>query len=1339
MSRLALFFLGSPRIELDDVPVELDRRKAVALLAYLAVTGREHSRDTLATLLWPEYDQSRARAALRRTLSVLDKALAGEWLNVDRQTIDLNRATDLWIDTEHFRSLVAECQEHDFPTTGGGSECLALLTQAADVYRDDFLAGFTLRDSPEFDEWQFFQAANLRRELIGALTQLVIGYAAQGEYASALDYARRWIKLDSLDETGQRWLMQLYAWTDQRSAALRQYQECVRNLDEELGVSPSEETTALYERIRAGESGRGSAAFSSASRPPAPLKLPPFLVSDRQPASAPTAVRPFVAREYQLAQLQDFLEMALVGQGRLALVTGEAGVGKTALVREFARRAQEKFSDLVVAVGNCNAYTGTGDPYLPFREILGLLAGDVESGWTRGLITRENALRLWSLLPVAGQTLVDCGPDLLTTFVSAAALATRVAYLEPDQAQWVAQIQRGQAFDDAAAVAQSDLFEQYAGVLQALAKERPLLLIVDDAQWADVASINLFFHLGRQLAGSRILLVVTCRPDDVALGRPSAGSGSRERHPLEPVVNELKRTHGEIQVELDQRPDRHFVEALLDTQPNRLGVEFRTALYEQTQGHPLFTVELLRSMQERGDIIRDKQGLWIEGTTLDWDTLPARVEAVIEERISRLDEGLRDILTVASVEGDLFTAQVVAQVQQLSDRQMLRSLSQSLARRHHLVREHGELKINGRILSRYQFSHTLFQQYLYNTLSAGERRLLHGDIAAALEEVYAERLDEVTVQLARHYARAGQAEQAIDYLLRAGDRARSLYAHQEAVDFYEQALALLKEQGAYDRAARTLMKLGLTYHLAFDFKQSRQAYSEGFTLWQRAGVSQFTSLPPAPHALRLVGSDPPTLDPGLAGDDTSGRLIDQLFSGLVELSPEMEVVPEVAHSWDVLEGGYKYIFHLRADMHWTDGTPVTAQDFEFAWKRVLHPGTNSPLATLLYDLKGARAYHQGQVSTPDQVGVRALDEVTLAVELEGPTGYFLQLLTVTYPVPRHVVEMYGDVWTAPEKIVTNGPFMLKSRTPRQLIVLARNPDYRGRFTGNVERVELGYWTDRHTELQLYEADRLDLSSLWFLSGGEIDRVRQRFADDYLSRPGLNTQYVGFNVRCSPFDDRRVRRAFVMAIDRETLADVVLGGYTLPATGGFIPPGIPGHSPEIGLPYDPEQARQLLAEAGFPGGRNFPGVEWWTPTATDVISDYLRAQWRENLGVDIPWQIYADASFYERLEQTKPHMFRIGWKADYPDPDNFLRVGMFLKETGWRNETYEGLVERARRITDQEERMKLYQQADRILIEEAVVLPYVYVVGHVLVKPWVTRYPTSPIKSAFWKDVIIEPH
>jgi oligopeptide transport system substrate-binding protein len=346
---------------------------------------------------------------------------------------------------------------------------------------------------------------------------------------------------------------------------------------------------------------------------------------------------------------------------------------------------------------------------------------------------------------------------------------------------------------------------------------------------------------------------------------------------------------------------------------------------------------------------------------------------------------------------------------------------------------------------------------------------------------------------------------------------------------------------------------------------------------------------------------------------------------------------------------------------------------------------------------------------------------------------------VTYPVPRHIVELYGDAWTAPEKIITNGPFVLESRTPRQLTVLVRNPEYQGRFTGNVERVELGYRTDRYTELQLYEADRLDLSSLWFLSGGEIERVRQRFADDYLSRPGLNTQYVGFNVRCPPFDDRRVRRALVMAIDRETLADVVLGGYTFPATGGFIPPGIPGHSPEIGLPYDPEQARQLLAEAGFPEGRNFPGVEWWTPAATDVISDFLRAQWRENLGIDIPWQIYADASFYERLEQTKPHMFRIGWKADYPDPDNFLRVGMFLKETGWRNESYEDLVERARRITDQEERMKLYQQADRILIEEAVVLPYVYVVGHVLVKPWVARYPTSPIKSAFWKDVIIEPH
>jgi len=650
----------------------------------------------------------------------------------------------------------------------------------------------------------------------------------------------------------------------------------------------------------------------------------------------------------------------------------------------------------------------------------------------------------------------------------------------------------------------------------------------------------------------------------------------------------------------------------------------------------------------------------------------------------------------------------------------------------------------------YIFKHHLTQEAAYNGLLKKKRRVYHRQVAEALEQLFPERVEEQVGLLAHHWERAEEPEKAIEYLSRAGDQARLAYSHQEAIDYYERALALLKEQQEYERAARTLMKLGLTYHNAFDFQQARQVYEEGFALWQRAGEMEPAVRPlPAPHALRVgMIYDPQNLDPAMSGHVASGAVIDQLFSGLVEQSPEMEVVPEVARSWEVLEGGRKYVFHLRDDVRWSDGTPVTAEDFEYAWKRVLDPATGSPVAHLLYDVKGARAFHQGACPEPAEgeagkgdVGVRALDEVTLAVELEGPTGYFPHLMAynATYPVPRHVVEAHGEVWTEVGNIVTNGPFTLEAWQRGESMALVRNPEYHGQFRGNVQRVRLSLLLDPSAILELYEADGLDTLILWGSLSPEMDRARQRQAGEYVSVPWLLTWYVGFDVSRPPFDDPRMRRAFALATDRETLADVVLRGYVSPATGGFVSPGMPGYSAGIGLPYDPEQAQHLLAEAGYPGGRSFPTVDSLVPHGRESLSEYLQAQWREDLGVETTWEAMEWAKYLDGLEREPPHIFLCGWLADYPDPDSFLRASPIRPWTRWQNGDYDRLVEEARQVTDQGKRMKLYGQADRILVEEAVIVPLTYERLHLLVKPWVRRYPTSPIKYWFWKDVIIEPH
>lgn len=504
----------------------------------------------------------------------------------------------------------------------------------------------------------------------------------------------------------------------------------------------------------------------------------------------------FVGREPELRALEQFLGKAAAAKTQVVFVAGEAGAGKSALVAEFVRRAEAADPNVVAAIGECNAQTGAGDAYLPFRQVLTVLSGAQDEKETRNAVNPTNAARLRELVRVSGETLLDVGPDLVGIFVPGAALLAKLATRAAANSKLASKLAERMAKSekDAARPApnpnldQEKIFQQYTEVVQALAREHTLLLILDDLQWADAASLNLLFHLARQLKESRVLLLGTYRPDDVALGRGG------ERHPLEPILNELKRYYGEIVIDLgaaQATEGRAFVEALVDAEPNRLDATFRNELFARTEGHPLFTVELLRTLQERGDLVHDAEGKWVTSPTLNWEALPARVEGVIEERIARLEDNLRETLHIGSVIGYEFAAQVVARVQQVQERELLKSLTRELEKRHRLVLEQGEIKVGQQFLSQYRFVHALFQQFLYNELGAGERRMMHGEVAETLEQLYGERAGEIAVQLARHYQEAGDDEKGATYLIRAGDAAQQAYAYAEARGFYAQALEAL--------------------------------------------------------------------------------------------------------------------------------------------------------------------------------------------------------------------------------------------------------------------------------------------------------------------------------------------------------------------------------------------------------------------------------------------------------------------------------------------------------------------------------------------------------------------
>ncbi len=823
MARLSIRLLGPFDVTLDGEAVTgFSADKVRALLAYLAMNpDQPHRRETLAGLLWPEYPERSARDSLRNALGILRRAIGDHeasppYLFITRQSILFNSDSDFWLDTTDFSAAAASDASPE------------ALERATALYRGPFLEGFSTPDSAAFEEWLLLTREQLSRQAGEALHDLVRQHQARGAYEQALSHAWRYVELDPWREEAQRQLMLLLAHSGQRSAALAQYETCRQVLADELGVEPEAETTLLYEQIRDGEL-EISTETPVPVREPAPVPhLPAFLTESTEKAPAPL----FVAREQELAWLEDKLEDTLAGSGQVVFVTGGPGRGKSALLAEFSRRAMEAQPDLLVAAGTCNAYSGVGDPYLPFREVLAMLSGDVEASWAASAISRDHALRLWTALPQTCQALLDHGPHVAPALIPCLALLDRATAAVPAGASWLQQLaERIDCSQTAAeALEETDLFQQVTNLLRALAKAQPLLLILDDLQWADAASAGLLFHLGRRLAGNRILIAGAYRPEEIA--SPHAGPRGIP-HPLRQVLAEMQRQYGDILLDLAgvQEPEeRHFVDSLLDSEPNRLEESFRSALFAHTHGHALFTVELLRAMQERGDLVPDERGTWIEGPALDWTTLPARVEGIIQARIGRLDADLRDFLSVASVEGEAFTAQVVARVQGLSDRQALRLLSRDLEERHHLVREHSVSSEGSRWLSRYQFSHALFQQYLYRSLGEGERALLHGEIAAVLEELHSDRLPEVAVVLAHHYAEAHNSDRALKYFTLAGDVALAAYASRQAEGHYRRALELDPPDS---QEAELLSRLGESLARQNRLQEAMDVWREGIDCYQR--------------------------------------------------------------------------------------------------------------------------------------------------------------------------------------------------------------------------------------------------------------------------------------------------------------------------------------------------------------------------------------------------------------------------------------------------------------------------------------------------------------------------
>ncbi len=765
MTGLVLHLFGSPRMELNGAPVEVDTRKATALLAYLAVTGEPYQRDSLAALLWPDYDQTSARAALRRTLSTLNRALASEpgekYLEISRESIGLAAGAKIWQDVSEFRRLIASQTAHGHAANEICPSCLQALEAAAALYPEPFMAGFNLRDSSAFEEWQFFQEETLRRILSGALEKLAYGLAAAGRVEEAIQYARRWLALDTLSEDAHRQLMLLYLQSGQRNAALRQYRECVRILDQELGVAPLEETTQLYNTIL-NHTPLPEAQTRLRFVPTAPARMPPEKEPpEKAPAAKAPAVEapdqapslpaeadrppssPLVGRHEELAQI-DRLYQSTRADGCFVALEGEAGIGKTRLAETFLQKARAKGARVIQA----RCYAGeAGLAYAPFVE-----------AFNQALNQPDAAARLKPLPPGALAEIARLLPDI-TSLVQAPAL-------DPPAVSDGAQVR---------------FFEALRQGLQALlAGPVPGVLFLDNLHWADSASIDLLTYLARRLKNTGLWLLAAWRSE------PGETAQSLER-----LAAELARGGQGQRFQLKRLKQADVVELVVRAYPGAPGLEpaevLGRRLYQESEGLPFVAVEYL-AMQSQYAAETVSGAASIPGAAsssgADWE-MPGSVRDLLHSRLENLDAAALQLLSTAAVIGRSFDDHTLQEVSGRSEIETVDGLDRLMAAG--LVTEQSRpQRSSGEI--RYDFTHEKLRALIYEETSLARRRLLHRRIAETLSRLPGAR-SENPGMVAYHFQQAGLDAQAAEYHLLAGERARRLFANTEAMVHFQSALA----------------------------------------------------------------------------------------------------------------------------------------------------------------------------------------------------------------------------------------------------------------------------------------------------------------------------------------------------------------------------------------------------------------------------------------------------------------------------------------------------------------------------------------------------------------------
>ncbi|MEG3582121.1 MAG: peptide ABC transporter substrate-binding protein [Chloroflexota bacterium] len=494
--------------------------------------------------------------------------------------------------------------------------------------------------------------------------------------------------------------------------------------------------------------------------------------------------------------------------------------------------------------------------------------------------------------------------------------------------------------------------------------------------------------------------------------------------------------------------------------------------------------------------------------------------------------------------------------------------------------------------------------------------------------------------------------------------------------------------------------------------------------------------------LKRLWSDPPTLDPHLVTDTTSAGLVVEMFSGLVGLNSDLEIVPDLAESWDQSKNGTLFTFKLRKGIVFSDGTPITAKDFEYSLNRAVNPDTESPVAELyLGDIVGVKEVLDGIAS--EISGITVIDDMTLQIEIDAPKAYFLAKLTypTAYVVKKENIDE-GKNWT--DNPIVTGPFALERYDLGQMLILKRNDFYWG-TKAKLDRVEFNLAGG--VPMAMYENDEIDITGVGL---ADLERVQNQSdplnADLISVPPSFTISYIGFNVSEPPFDDQKFRQALNYAVDKQLIATQVYSDLVKPAYG-ILPPNFPGFSSDIiGLKYDPDKAVRLLSESKYsdPETRplivvTIPGTGGSPSLDMEVVAD----MWDRILGVQIEIQQVEWATYLQDLHRERLQIWGgSGWQADYPDPQDFIDILFYSDSTGnhssYKNEAADKLLEDARVEQDPLKRISLYNKAEQLIVDDAPWLPMWFdQEGLALIKPKVKGFEFTPLIVPKLKKVYIQ--